>query len=46
MEDVAPARGLAAVLAQELTGARIEQADVAGVSLHGDFLAEPAGDAL
>jgi hypothetical protein len=34
---------VAAVFPQELAGARIEQADVTGVPLHGDVLAEPAG---
>ena len=43
VDRVAPADGVAAVLAQELAGARIQQADVAGVPLHSDLLAEPAG---
>src|SRR6266850_7323872 len=43
MDDMTPARGLAAVFPQELAGARIEQADVTGVPLHGDFSTEPAG---
>jgi len=42
MDRVAPARGLAAVLAQELARARIQQADVAGVPLDRDLVPEPA----
>ena len=40
---MSPTLGVTSMLAQQLPGARIEQADVAGVPLHGDFLAEPAG---
>src|SRR3989441_6419938 len=40
---VAPAHGLAAVLAQELACGRIQQADVAGVPLDRDLGAEPTG---
>src|SRR6266849_7042892 len=43
MDRVAPARGVASVLAEELPRARIQQADVAGVPLDRDLSAEPAG---
>jgi len=39
---VAPARGVAPVLAEELPRARIQQADVAGVPLVRDLVPEPA----
>ncbi len=42
MDDVAPAGGVAAVLAEELPRARIQQADVLGVPLDRDLGPEPA----
>src|SRR6266545_5303802 len=43
MDRVAPARGLAAMLAEELLGGRIQEADARGVPLDRDRAAEPAG---
>jgi hypothetical protein len=45
VDRVLAAPGVATVLAQELAGARIEQADVADVPLHGDFLPDRASRA-